>query len=82
MLLIARCQCGYEKDVALGGGMAGDNETFPFYCRRCGLTDVRVASPDKNGRCRRCRSGAVLPYGAPPHLEAGREGSCRKVGRV
>ena len=59
----AECTCGYERDIAIGGGME-DFETycsFPIYCASCNNLSVTNVL-DKSIRCAHCTSVDVKLY--------------------
>lgn len=59
----ATCECGYEHEFAIGGGMRDFLEVclFPCLCRDCKRI-VQVNLLDTPLSCSNCRSHNVVPY--------------------
>ncbi len=59
----ARCECGYEKEFLIGGGMFSSNELclFPCLCRSCDriVTGNLFAA---QLTCPECEKETVVPY--------------------
>lgn len=67
----ARCECGFQRQVTVGGGRHSFREKsmFPFYCAHCGMVDVNVAQvPDSKTKtlCPTCGAADTIQYGVPP----------------
>lgn len=67
----ARCSCGYEQELVIGGGRQSflEDSRFPFYCVSCGIVSVNVARlPDRvtELNCPKCKSYTAIQYGVPP----------------
>ncbi len=60
----AKCPCGFQKGVRIGGGMLTflTESVFPHYCKRCGLVEVNICERKK--RCPTCSSSRVYAYGS------------------
>lgn len=58
-----RCDCGYEKRVSIGGGMANYKTVcdFPHYCRECGV--VTANTYDDPVHCPSCNTTDIIRYG-------------------
>jgi len=62
-LISAECECGFERSMALGGGMRNHLTycAFPCYCRDCNsLYEANLLSDDTS--CTECGSQNILPY--------------------
>lgn len=74
-LIQARCPCGFEMRMALGGGMH-NHETycgFPALCPHCRAFDV-VNLLEGERPCVRCRAAVPQSYDSPAlRAQAGRE---------
>lgn len=62
-LITAKCECGFDKRMALGGGMRNHLTycAFPCYCKDCKslyLADLF----SNNASCTKCESKNTLPY--------------------
>lgn len=67
----AKCECGYARDVTVGGGRYTFREKslFPFYCKLCGVVEVNIALlNDKvlEVPCPSCDAAGTVQYGVPP----------------
>ncbi len=62
-LISAKCKCGFEKKVALGGGMHSHLTycAFPCYCQDCKSLYVADLYSDDTS-CTECGSQNILPY--------------------
>jgi hypothetical protein len=62
----ATCDCGYSRDLWLGGGMTNFETMclFPIYCRGC-RTLQQANLLDSPVLCPGCGGSDVLPYDAP-----------------
>lgn len=42
---LAKCKCGFNKKITVGGVMSGfyEHSRFPFYCQHCGLVEANIA---------------------------------------
>lgn len=62
----ARCNCGVNTDVRIGGGMMDFTTTchFPCLCNTC-HTIVQANLLAKNLQCAKCQSYDLLPYDDP-----------------
>jgi RNA polymerase subunit RPABC4/transcription elongation factor Spt4 len=60
---IANCECGFRKEISVGGLMSTFNEIseFPFFCKSCGLVSVNIASESLT--CPSCKSKEIIQYG-------------------
>ncbi|MFC2172120.1 hypothetical protein ACFLU6_05750 [Acidobacteriota bacterium] len=59
----AQCQCGYEREMLLGGGMSNFTThcNFPAYCRDCeDLVEVNLLQ--KKTSCPKCKGRDITPY--------------------
>ncbi len=61
-IIHASCQCGYEKTMFLGGGMANFTTYcgFPCFCEKCRL--LFDANLFVRVRCPECGQAAAIPY--------------------
>ena len=62
-LISAKCKCGYERRMALGGGMRNHLTycAFPCYCQDCkSLYVADLFSNDTS--CEECGSQNTVPY--------------------
>lgn len=62
----ARCQCGLETYILVGGGMADCIGTcyFPCFCESChNVVQVNVLAEEK--QCPQCKTNNVIPYDDP-----------------
>jgi len=59
----ANCECGYEQEFAIGGGMGNFHELclFPCLCRDCKCI-VSVNLLSKPGSCPNCQGDSIVPY--------------------
>ncbi|HRU06172.1 MAG TPA: hypothetical protein P5137_10430 [Candidatus Brocadiia bacterium] len=67
----ARCECGFKREMYLGGGMHNFRVHcgFPAWCDACGdMVEVNVLA---GGQCPECK-GRTVPYDTPPMFK--REG--------
>jgi Zn finger protein HypA/HybF involved in hydrogenase expression len=66
----ARCECGLESDILIGGGMFSFETTcyFPCLCEQCHAV-VQVNLLDKQLQCPQCEGAKVVPYDDPTLLE-------------
>lgn len=64
--VIAKCQCGLETYIMIGGGEAdfGTICYFPCFCEHCNNV-VQVNLRAKQRRCPKCKSSKVIPYDDP-----------------
>lgn len=62
----ARCECGVEARILIGGGMASFTTTcyFPCLCESCHDV-VQVNLLAKRPRCPNCRAARPIPYDDP-----------------
>lgn len=62
----AKCQCGVDASILVGGGMFDFMTTcyFPCLCERCRAV-VQVNLLAKRKRCPQCKSTKVIPYDDP-----------------
>ena len=62
-LISAKCGCGFEKRMALGGGMRNHLTycAFPCYCQDCKSMYVADLFSDDTS-CTECGSQNILPY--------------------
>lgn len=68
--VLAKCQCGVDASIRIGGGM-DDFDTvcyFPCLCERCRAV-VQVNLLAKPERCPKCKSTKVIPYDDPSLTE-------------
>ena len=59
----ARCECGYETTMKLGGGKANFETVckFPFYCKSCSSLIV-LNTLSENLVCSKCNSELIMSY--------------------
>jgi hypothetical protein len=62
----AKCRCGVDANMMIGGGMVNFMTTcyFPCLCDRCHAI-VQVNLLAKRKRCPQCKSTKVIPYDDP-----------------
>lgn len=62
-LISAKCKCGYERRMALGGGMRNHLTycAFPCYCQDCNSLYVADLFSDDTS-CEECGSQNTVPY--------------------
>lgn len=62
-LVSAKCECGFETTMKLGGGMANFKTTcyFPYHCKDCYSLSVLNSLNDKQS-CKKCFSENVISY--------------------
>jgi predicted nucleic-acid-binding Zn-ribbon protein len=62
-ICIAQCNCGFNVEVTVGGGMRDFEKRsyFPHYCSRCGLVSVNVCN--RSIECPKCGGKDVIAYG-------------------
>jgi len=60
----AYCGCGFKTEVFVGGSRQGRDDSFPHYCKTCGIVNVNM-TPRKNQKksCPKCKSTDVALYG-------------------
>lgn len=56
-----KCQCGYEADILVGSGMAGDCSLVPHCCDGCGVVNVDLLASIPS--CPQCASTRIRMYG-------------------
>ena len=64
--ITARCECGVQAEVLIGGGMMNFTTTcfFPCLCANCqGIVQVNLLA--KSLRCPQCRARNPIPYDDP-----------------
>jgi hypothetical protein len=60
----ANCNCGFNQYIEVGHSLESPEKNyFPFYCKKCGLVPVNIASEYKE--CPTCTSKEVAEYGVP-----------------
>ncbi len=59
----ARCDCGFEREMLLGGGMRNSTThcNFPLYCKEC-RAFLEGNLLKKGLVCPKCKSADVVPY--------------------
>jgi len=64
--VVAKCQCGVEAAILIGGGMSNFMTTcfFPCLCESCHRI-VQVNLLDKPLKCSECGAGNPIPYDDP-----------------
>ena len=66
----ARCDCGFQTEVRVGGGRRTFNEDsqFPYYCATCGIVSVNIAKLTIGTcpPCPKCGAAEVHQYGSHP----------------
>lgn len=62
-IVSAKCECGFETTMKLGGGKANYKTTcyFPYHCKDCFSLSVLNAIGDKQ-TCKKCFSENVISY--------------------
>lgn len=62
-MINASCECGYEKNMSLGGGMMNFNTrcNFPFYCEGCNILFEDNIFNEKI-ICPNCHKGDIYSY--------------------
>ncbi len=62
-IVSAKCECGFETTMKLGGGKANYKTTcsFPYHCKDCFSLSVLNAIGDKFA-CKKCFSENVVSY--------------------
>ena len=62
----AKCQCGLDKSISIGGGMRNFMTTcyFPCLCEHCNFVVVgNLLAPIQE--CPECKSQKMIPYSDP-----------------
>ena len=61
--VIAKCKCGLEARILIGGGMVDFDSTsyFPYLCENCHSV-VQVNFRAKRKQCPKCKKSKVIPY--------------------
>jgi len=62
-IIQAHCDCGYQREILLGGGMMNFTTycNFPAYCSKCkGLFEANLFK--KELECPDCENNDALPY--------------------
>ena len=61
--VLAKCECGYEQEFAIGGGMTTFHELccFPCLCRECKRI-VQANLLDTPASCPDCEGDRIVPY--------------------
>jgi hypothetical protein len=64
--VIAKCSCGLETEIMIGGGMENFMTTcyFPCLCENCHNV-IQVNLLAKRRRCPRCKKSNPIPYDDP-----------------
>lgn len=67
----AFCDCGFSKDVTIGGGRHTflEDASFPFYCKACGLVSLNISKLHNDVtsvNCPKCGMCDCRQYGIPP----------------
>ena len=62
-IVIAKCSCGLEDEILIGGGMYSFQHTafFPYYCERCDHV-IQENALDLPASCPDCDSDGLLIY--------------------
>ena len=62
----ARCHCGFNTEVTVGGLMNSfkTRAYFPYYCEPCGMVSANIAL--QVPICPKCGSSEINQYGKPP----------------
>src|SRR5438034_3606118 len=79
----AKCQCGVDAHILIGGGMANHGTTcfFPCLCEGCrNLVQVNLLA--KEIRCPECGSAKITPYDNPKLSATPRANTLRKLLRM
>ncbi len=62
-IISAKCNCGFEKEMFLGGGMQNFTTycNFPVYCEECRIL-FESNLFDKEIFCPKCKGTKTIPY--------------------
>jgi rRNA maturation endonuclease Nob1 len=71
----AKCSCGLEVEILIGGGMRNFATTcyFPFLCESC-HSIVTLNLLDRSHMCPSCGSSSPIPYDSPRLVESPGQG--------
>jgi Zn finger protein HypA/HybF involved in hydrogenase expression len=83
LAVTAKCQCGVDAEIWIGGGMHNCGTTcfFPCQCEGCHNV-VQVNLLAKEIRCPKCGSAKITPYDDPKLSETQRAKTLRKLLRM
>ena len=64
--VIAKCKCGVNKSLSIGGGLLNHSSTqlFPCYCKNC-RDLVGGNLKDEKQLCPECKQEGIKPYNTP-----------------